>query len=93
MIVSPRSSSARRPVTTGFFSTKSFGPGHLVGAGIVVLGVAGLVKLFTALGRSEAEEARRQALPTPPPNPAGGPPGGARLAQSKNVRGQYGSKP
>jgi hypothetical protein len=33
------------------------GPRHLVGAGILVVGVAGLAKLFIALGHSQAARA------------------------------------
>lgn len=44
--------SARRArqsvVTRDLFSTTTFGPGHVVGAGILVLGVAGLVKMFAS---------------------------------------------
>jgi hypothetical protein len=58
--------------TRKFFSTKSFGPGHLVGAGALAFGLVGLAKLFIGLGREQAERASRLALPSvPPANPRG----------------------
>jgi hypothetical protein len=53
--------------TRDFFSTKSFGPGHLVGAGALVFGLVGLAKLFIGLGREQAERASRLARPSVPP--------------------------
>lgn len=38
--------------TTQFQTTKSFSPGHIVGTGILVLGVAGIAKLFIDRGRT-----------------------------------------
>jgi hypothetical protein len=74
--------------TTKFFSTKSFGPGHLVGAGILVVGVVGISKLFIARGQEEAERTRQLAQsPRPPRRPEDEP----KVAQA-NVRGQYGRK-
>ena len=84
--------------TTDPFSTKSFGPGHIVGAGVLVVGLVGLMKFFIARGRDQAEETRRLAqrgVPvSPPPSPAPEstepePP----LAKVENQRGQYGTKP
>ncbi len=43
--------------TRRVFSTKSFGPGHVLGAGILVFGTAAIAKLFIARGRVEAREA------------------------------------
>jgi hypothetical protein len=67
--------------TTKFQSTKSFSPGHLVGAGILVAGVVGIAKLFIDHGKAVAEETRRQAEGLPP-HPA--------VAQADNPRGHYG---
>lgn len=75
--------------TKKFFSTKSFGPGHIVGAGILVLGIGGLVKFFISRGQAEAERARRLAQPSKPPTEPDEP----KVAQAKNERGQYGRKP
>lgn len=36
--------------TKDFFSTKSFGPGHIVGLGILALGLFGVTKLFLGRG-------------------------------------------
>ena len=72
------------------FSTKSFGPGHLVGAGILVLGLVGLSKLFIARGREEADRARSLAQPPPPPRR---PEDESKLAQTHGVRGHYGARP
>jgi hypothetical protein len=45
----------KRPLfTTKVFSTKSFGPGHLIGAGALVVGLVGITKLFVARSRAEA---------------------------------------
>ncbi len=76
--------------TKRFFSTKSFGPGHIVGAGILVFGLAGLSKLFIARGQAEAERARRLSRP---PRPPARPEGEPEVAQVENGRGQYGRKP
>lgn len=66
------------------FSTKSFGSGHLVGAGILVLGLYGLTKFFIERAEAEAQRTRRLAeMPIPPRHP---------VAQA-DVRGQYGRKP
>jgi len=65
-------------------STTSFGPGHLVGAGVLVLGLYGLTKFFIARGRAQAEETRRLAR-WPEDEP--------KIAQAENERGQYGKKP
>lgn len=63
--------------TTKFQSTKSFSPGHLVGAGILVLGVAGITKLFVDRAKAESDRVRQ----------GGG--GGAKLAEAGNARGEY----
>ncbi len=67
---SPRRASPKYPLfTTDPFSTKSFGPGHLVGAGALLFGLYGLTKLATARGRAQAEETRRLAEQRPPRRP------------------------
>lgn len=69
--------------TKDFSSTTSFGPGHLVGVGLLALGVFGLAK-FIQRSREEAEQTR-QSLAQPPR------PAGPLLEEPKlaNVRGQY----
>lgn len=79
-----RRSPAKHPLfTKSFFSTKSFGPGHLVGAGILVFGIVGISKLFIARGHERAERSRSPKLPDRQPT----------LATVENDRGQYGRKP
>jgi hypothetical protein len=75
--------------TTKFFSTKSFGPGHLFGAGVLVFGLVGISKFFIARGKEEAERSRRLARPSPPTRR---PEEDPQLAQVENARGQYGRK-
>lgn len=78
--------------TTDPFSTKSFGPGHIIGAGVLLFGLYGLTKFFVARGRAQAEETRRladQGRP-PPRRPEDDEP---QLAQAQNQRGQYGKNP
>ena len=66
---------------------KSFGPGHLVGAGVLVFGLYGLTKFFSA---REAERTRGLAeQPRLPRRPEDEP----KLAQAANQRGQYGKTP
>ena len=87
----PPSPSPKHPlVTKSFFSTKSFGPGHLVGAGVLVLGIVGLTKFFIARGQAEA--ARTLRLAQQPPSPRR-PEDEPKIAQAENARGQYGKKP
>jgi len=43
--------------STEFQTTKSFSPGHVVGAGILVFGVVGITKLF--VDRAKADSARQ----------------------------------
>lgn len=76
--------------TKDFFSTKSFGPGHLVGAGVLVFGIVGLTKFFIKRGREQAEQ--RQFLAQQSARPAGPPPDEAKLAKVENARGEYGKK-
>jgi hypothetical protein len=71
--------------TTKVFSTKSFGPGHLVGAGILVVGIGTITKLLIARAPGRADGAR--------PRGASGPGGAPALAQVTRSRGQYGSRP
>lgn len=79
-----RSSPPKHPLfTKDFFSTKSFGPGHLVGAGILVFGIVGISKLFIARGQEKAERFRAPRVPDRAP----------ALATVENDRGQYGRKP
>jgi hypothetical protein len=78
--------------TTKFFSTKSFGPGHIVGAGILVVGVVGISKLFISLGQDERERARRLAQ-APSQFSSMGPVDAVKLAKTANGRGEYGVKP
>src|SRR5688572_7816601 len=85
----PRPPPPKYPLfTTDLFSTKSFGPGHLVGAGVLVFGLYGLTKYFVTRGRAQAEE-RRLAEQRPPRRPEDEP----QLAQAQNRRGEYGKKP
>ena len=52
----PRPPAPTHPLfTTKFFSTTSFGPGHLVGAGLLVFGIGAIVKV--ALGGSRDRQA------------------------------------
>jgi hypothetical protein len=90
-----RPSPPKQPLfTTKFFSTKSFGPGHIVGAGILVVGVVGLSKLFIARGEDERERARCLAQAQAPSQfPSRGPADGPKLAKVENSRGEYGVKP
>jgi hypothetical protein len=82
----PRPPPPKHPIfTKAFFSTKSFGPGHLVGAGAFVFGLVGLAKLFIGLGKEEAERALRRARPSEGPRPL--------EASSSPERGRYRSKP
>lgn len=75
--------------TTDFFSTKSFGPGHLVGAVVLVGSLVGIAKFFIARSQAEAERSRLAAQPRPPRLPEDDP----KIAQAENERGQYGTKP
>ena len=85
----PRRPSKPPLFTKSLFSTKSFGPGHLIGAGVLVLGIVGMTKLFIARGQAEAERTRRLAeQPRPPRRPEDEP----KIAQAENERGQYGKR-
>lgn len=80
----PRPPSPKHPpFTTKFFSTKSFGPGHLVGAGILAFGVVGITKFY--LGRAREQSDRGRGISTPPDE-------ARQLARVDNDRGQYGIK-
>lgn len=88
----PRPPTPKHPLlTTSWTSTKSFGPGHLVGAGILVLGIYGLTKFVVARGQAEAERTRRLAEQPQPPRRPGRPEDEPALAQAENERGQYGT--
>jgi len=81
---SPRPPPPKHPLfTTDPFSTKSFGPGHLVGAGALVLGIYGLTKFF--INRGQAQAAERCSLAEQRLQSQG--------AQAANQRGEYGTKP
>ena len=75
--------------TTDPFSTKSFGPGHLVGAGVLAFALYGMTKLIIARGQAQAEETRRLAQQRPPPRR---PEDDPQLAEAGNQRGEYGKK-
>lgn len=60
--------------TTKLFSTKSWGPGHVVGAGILAVGMYAVVKAFVGRGQAEADRTRSSLAQT----------------ATVNVRGQYG---
>ena len=62
---------------------------HFVGAGILVVGVAGLAKLFVLLGHSQAARVNRSAQ-LPPSGPTGAE--GLPRMRAENTRGQYGSR-
>ena len=94
----PRPPPPKAPLfTTDPFSTKSFGPGHLVGAGVLVFGLYGLTKYFISRSRAQAEDTRRY-LAQQQPLPAGSPgrppqePREPTLARAENQRGEYGNK-
>lgn len=79
--------------TKDFFSTKSWGPGHLVGAGILVAGIVGVSKFFIDRGKEEAERARRLVRTSPPMPAPQRSDEGTKVAQTENARGEYGRKP
>lgn len=73
------------------FSTTSFGPGHLVGLGVFVIGGFGIYK-WAMRKKDEAEQSRQQLASAPAVAP-GTPvkqPAEPKLAQVENQRGQYG---
>jgi hypothetical protein len=81
----PRPPPPKYPLfTTKFFSTKSFSPGHIVGAGVLVIGTVALTKLFIARGKAESERVLRTAVPSARPEDE------MMAARSGNERGQYG---
>jgi hypothetical protein len=86
---SPRPPLPKAPLfTMDPFSTKSFGPGHIIGAGILALGLFGLTKFFISRGQAEAARTLRLAeTPRPPRRPDDAEP---KLARPQNARGQYG---
>lgn len=67
----------------------SFGPQHLVGAGVLALGIWGITKAFIRAGQAQAArtlEGAQQGIPArQPPDQT--------LAQAPSVRGQYGYGP
>lgn len=95
----PRPPAPKHPLfTKDFFSTKSFGPGHLVGAIVLFGGLFGVTKYFIARGQAQADETRRYWAQQQQqrPVPAGAPPpepNEPSQAKIENQRGQYGGKP
>ena len=86
----PRPPPPKYPLfTTDFFSTKSFGPGHLVGAVVLVGSLVGITKFFVARSQAEAERRRLSVQPRPPRRPEAD----LNVAQAENERGKYGTKP
>lgn len=92
----PRPPALKYPLfTTDPFSTKSFGPGHLVGAAVLVGSLYGLTTFFIRRGRAQAArdlQLAQQPQPLQPPVPARTR-DDARVAQTANERGSYGSRP
>jgi hypothetical protein len=90
----PRRPLPKAPLfTREFQSTKSFSPGHIVGTGILVLGVVGITKLFVDRGKEEAARARRLAeSSSPQPGHPASPASDPKLAQVENARGMYGKQ-
>ena len=87
----PRPPPPKHPLfTTNLLSTKSFGPGHLVGAGVLALALYGMTKFFIARGQSQAEDKKRrladQHLPSRPED-------APQVLQAQNQRGEYGKNP
>jgi hypothetical protein len=67
-----------------------FGPRHLAGAGIIVVGVAGLAKLFIVLGHSHADRMSKSAQSPVDPT---GKPSSLQQVRAENTRGQYRGRP
>ena len=100
----PRPPPPKYPLfTKDVFSTKSFGPGHVIGAAGLVGGLFGLTRYLVRRGQAQAEAFQQQAMAKPPvspvsPGPLGPPsppsqrPDEAKVAQAQNDRGQYGNK-
>ena len=86
----PRSPPPKYPFfTRDVFSTKSFGPGHVVGAAMLVFGLVGIAKLFIGLGEEEAERMRARSSQPIPPRPEDEP----RLSQTGDTRGNRRERP
>ena len=64
-----------------------FGPQHLVGAGILGLGIWGITTLFVRAAKERSARTLREAQPGVPTPPTLEQP---TLAQVERVRGQYG---
>ena len=104
----PRPPPPKYPLfTKDVFSTKSFGPGHIIGAAGLIGGLFVFTRYLVRRGQAQAEAFQQQAMAKPPvpPGPPGlpglppgpsGPPAQrldeAKVAQAQNERGQYGNK-
>lgn len=83
----PRPPSPKYPLfTSDPFSTTSFGPGHLIGAGVLVLGLYGLTKFVVGRGRALADATRKMA---DQPQIVRRPEDDPQIVQAENQRGQY----
>lgn len=91
----PRPPPPKYPLfTKDVFSTKSFGPGHIVGAAGLIGGLFVLTLYFVRRGQAQADEFRQQQATAKPvlpgsPSPAQRPVE-SKVAQTQNERGQYG---
>jgi hypothetical protein len=81
----PRPPAPKHPLfTRKVFATKSFGPGHVIGTSILVIGTVAIAKAFISRGQAETERVRLAAQPARPRSED-------ELAE--NERGQYGKRP
>lgn len=72
--------SRARAIAHQLFSTKSFVPGHVAGAAILLFGTIAVTKAFLAAARARSHSESSASLSHEPPHVA-------------NDRGQYGKKP
>ena len=92
----PRPPEPKYPLFTADpFSTKSFGPGHLVGAAVLAASLYGLTTFFIRRGRAQAARDLQlaQQPQSPQPSVPALPRDDTRVAQTENERGSYGSRP
>lgn len=90
----PRPPAPKYPLfTSDFFSTTSFGPGHLVGAAVLVGSLYGLTKFFIRRGQEQADRNLQLARQPQAPRSPGRPSADSKVAQTDNERGTYGRKP